>query len=154
MSLREANLWFLPFWRSVNQYFPFFWSHSNPGTQIYKNNPTTAWNVPPNLFYGQNRTAKWVYEKRINGVWPFWRSLNQYFHFFWSHSNPGTKIYKNSPTTAWNVPPNPFYAQKRTAKWVYEKRIHGFWPFWRLVKQYFPSVLVPFESLFAVWFWP
>ena len=76
------------------------------------------------------------------------------FHFFWSHSNPGTKIYKNSPTTAWNVPPNPFYAQKRTAKWVYEKRIHGFWPFWRLVKQYFPSVLVPFESLFAVWFWP
>ena len=31
------------------------------------------------------------------------------FHFFWSHSNPGTKINKISPITAWNVPPNPFY---------------------------------------------
>ena len=48
------------------------------------------------------------------------------FHFFWSHSNPGTKIYKNSHTTAWNVPPNPFYGQNRTAKWVYELQILWF----------------------------
>ena len=147
MSLREANLWLLAFFKVSESLFSIFScpirivaQKSTKITQLQLGMCLLSHFMAKTVLRNEFTRSKFLFFGPFEGQW-----IN-IFHFFWSHSNPGTKIYKNSPTTAWNVPPNPFHGQNRTAKWVYEKRIHGFWPFWRLVKQYFPLFLVPFES--------
>ena len=122
----------------MHQHFPLFLVPFESWHKNLQNIQITAWHVSPNSFYGQNRTAKRVYEERNYGFWPIWRSLNQYFPLFLVSFESWHKNLQNIPSIALNVPPNSFYGQNRTAKRVCEKRIYGFGPIWRSVKQYFP----------------
>ena len=96
--------------------FLFCWSHWNPGTKIYKISKLQLGMCLQTLFMAKTVLRKEIMRSEIMVFGLFGGRCTNIFHFFWSHSNPGTKIYKNSPTTARNVPPNPFYDQNRTAK--------------------------------------
>ena len=137
---------FWPIWRSEYQYFPLFLVPFESWHKNLQNIQITAWNVPPNSFYGQNRTAKWVYEMQIYGFWPIWRLVYQYFPLFLVPFESWHKNHQNITITAWNVPPNSFYGQNRTSKRVYKKGIHGFWTIWRGIYNFF-RFLGPIWSL-------
>ena len=76
--------------------FHFFWSHSNPGTKIYKISKLQL-----GMFLLTHFMAKTVMRNEFTrcqfmvfGLFEG-QSINV-FHFSWSHSNPGTQIDKIS----------------------------------------------------------
>ena len=66
------------------------------GMEEVQNIKKVEWNV----FSWSHFMAKTVFQKSersaIFGLWPFWRGASKFFPLFWSHMNPGTKIYKIS----------------------------------------------------------
>ena len=90
---------FWPIWRSEYQYFPLFLVPFESWHKNLQNIQITAWNVPPNSFYGQNRTSKRVYKKGIHGFWTIWRGVYNFFCFLgpiWSLAQKSTKYHNSS----------------------------------------------------------
>ena len=123
-------------------FFHFFWFHLNPGTKIYKISNLQLGMCLLTHFMAKTVLRKEFTRSEFYGFWPIWRSEYQYFPLFLVPFESWHKNLQNIQITAWNVPPNSFYGQNRTAKWVYEMRIYGFWPIWRSEYQYFPLFLV------------